>query len=146
MSDHPALTWLRSHPRLVAVLGSLLISAYFLARGDAPNDDAYTYVRVADVLLHNGVEAAFQHYPWATYPVLFAHFALFGVDLFTAGLVLNALLFALLVGCFVSLVAELVRGWPQGQRDSALLLAVLVVLLYPQLNEFRTLLIRDVGF
>ena len=146
MIKHPALAWLRSHPSLVAVLGSLLVSAYFLAAGDAPNDDAYTYVRVADILLHEGVAAAFAHYPWATYPVLFAHLLPLGVDLFTAGLLLNALLYALLAYCFVQLVAQLAKDWPRAQRDSALLLATLVILLYPQLNEFRSMLIRDVGF
>jgi len=69
MLDHPALNWLRQHPRLFALIGSLLIAGYVLSLGERPNDDAYTYVRVADILLHDGLAAAYAYYPWATYSV-----------------------------------------------------------------------------
>ena len=59
MLDHPALNWLRQHPRLFALIGSLLIAGYVLSLGERPNDDAYTYVRVADILLHDGLAAAY---------------------------------------------------------------------------------------
>ncbi len=146
MPNHSALNWLRRHPKPVAVICSLLVSGYFLALGIAPNDDAYTYVRVADILLNDGLSAAYAHYPWATYSVLFAQLAPFGVNLFVAGLLFNALLYALLAYCFIELVSELTRAWPSEQRDSALLYAILTITLYPQLNEFRSMLIRDVGF
>ena len=63
MLDHPALNWLRQHPRLFALIGSLLIAGYVLSLGERPNDDAYTYVRVADILLHDGLAAAYAYYP-----------------------------------------------------------------------------------
>ena len=146
MLDHPALNWLRQHPRIFALMGSLLIAGYVLSLGEMPNDDAYTYVRVADIMLHEGLAAAYAHYPWATYPVLFAHFVLIDLDLFTAGRVLNALLYALLAVCFVSVAGELVRSAEPTRRSAILFLAAVTVLLYPQLNEYRSMLIRDVGY
>ncbi|MBL6753953.1 MAG: hypothetical protein ISP89_06715 [Pseudomonadales bacterium] len=146
MLDHPALNWLRQHPRIFALMGSLLIAGYVLSLGEMPNDDAYTYVRVADIMLHDGLAAAYAHYPWATYPVLFAHFVLIDLDLFTAGRVLNALLYALLAVCFVSVAGELVRSAEPTRRSAILFLAAVTVLLYPQLNEYRSMLIRDVGY
>lgn len=146
MLDHPALNWLRQHPRFFALIGSLLIAGYVLSLGERPNDDAYTYVRVADILLHDGFAAAYAYYPWATYSVLFAHFILIDLDLFTAGRVLNALLYSLLAVSFVSLSGELVRNADPRRRSSILFLAAVTVLLYPQLNEYRSMLIRDVGY
>ena len=146
MLDHPALNWLRQHPRLFALIGSLLIAGYVLSLGERPNDDAYTYVRVADILLHDGLAAAYAYYPWATYSVLFAHFILIDLDLFTGGRVLNALLYALLAVSFVSLAGELVRNAESQRRSAILFLAAVTVLLYPQLNEYRSMLIRDVGY
>ena len=146
MLDHPALNWLRQHPRFFALIGSLLIAGYVLSLGERPNDDAYTYVRVADILLHEGIAAAFAHYPWATYPVLFAHFILIDLDLFTSGRVLNALLYSLLAVSFVSITGELVRGTDFTRRSAIMFLAAVTVLLYPQLNEYRSMLIRDVGY
>ena len=146
MLDHPALNWLRQHPRILALMGSLLIAGYVLSLGEMPNDDAYTYVRVADIMLHDGLAAAYAHYPWATYPVLFAHFVLIDLDLFTAGRVLNALLYALLAVCFVSVAGELVRSAEPTRRSAILFLVAVTVLLYPQLNEYRSMLIRDVGY
>ena len=146
MLDHPALNWLRQHPRFFALIGSLLIAGYVLSLGERPNDDAYTYVRVADILLHDGVPAAYAYYPWATYSVLFAHFILIDLDLFTAGRVLNALLYSLLAVSFVSLTDELIRNADPRRRSAILFLAAVTVLLYPQLNEYRSMLIRDVGY
>lgn len=146
MLDHPALNWLRQHPRFFAMIGSLLIAGYVLSLGERPNDDAYTYVRVADILLHDGFAAAYAYYPWATYSVLFAHFILIDLDLFTAGRVLNALLYSLLTVSFISLAGELVRNAESQRRGTILFLAAVTVLLYPQLNEYRSMLIRDVGY
>ena len=146
MLDHPALNWLRQHPRIFVLIGSLLIAGYVLSLGERPNDDAYTYVRVADILLHDGLAAAYAYYPWATYSVVFAHFVLLDLDLFTAGRLLNALLYALLAVSFVAVACELVRNADPKRRSAILFLAAVTVLLYPQLNEYRSMLIRDVGY
>ena len=147
MLDHPALNWLRQHPRFFALIGSVLIAGYVLSLGERPNDDAYTYVRVADILLHDGLAAAYAYYPWATYSVLFAHFILIDLDLFTAGRVLNALLYALLAVSFV-VARRRTRSQCRAPAPTARFCFSprSPCLLYPQLNEYRSMLIRDVGY
>jgi hypothetical protein len=63
MLQHPALNWLTARPLLLALLGSLAAAGLVFMRGEALNDDAFTYVRVADLFLHEGLGAAFAHYP-----------------------------------------------------------------------------------
>lgn len=132
--------WRQLDIRIYAVIASLVISAFTLAFPDSPNDDAYTYIKTAEIFLNEGFSAAYQHYEWATYSILMGLVALLGIDLFSAGLLVNALLYAILVYCFVSIIKEI--------ADSKILLALaaISILVYPQLNEYRYLIIRDVGF
>ncbi len=139
-------SWLLSHPRLLAAVASLLAAALVFVQGEAVNNDAYTYVRVAELFLHDGVGAAFAHYPWASYSALLAHFVLLDIDLFSAGLLLNAFFYALSAVAFVGLCSALSSKWPERERNRALLFAVAVICVYPQLNEYRSMLLRDVGF
>ena len=132
--------WRQLDIRIYAVIASLLISAFTLAFPDTPNDDAYTYVKTAEVFLSDGFAAAYQHYEWASYSVLIGLVSSIGIDLLTAGLFINALLYAILVYGFVSIVKEI------DDSKTVLFLAVVSILLYPQLNEYRYRIIRDVGF
>jgi hypothetical protein len=103
--------------------------------------DAFEYVRTAEIFLNEGVAAAYAYQPSATYSVLFGSLhQLTGLDLFAAAQVINALLFALLVYAFISLARE-VRA-----SERVTLLAAITILIFPQLNEYRYLLIRDIGF
>lgn len=130
----------RWDPKLVAVAASLLLSLFAWAMAVLPNDDAYVYVRTAEIYLQDGLAAAFEHYGWAGYSILIGELSRTGLGLFESATLINALLFALLVYAFVSLVALL-----DGSRLT-LGLAVLTILLYPELNEFRFFIIRDIGF
>lgn len=132
--------WSKSEIRLAAVLTSLLLSVYSFIFPELPNDDAYVYIRTAEIYLDQGLVAAFAHYGWAGYSILIALVSRLGLDLFTAAYLLNALFFALLVHAFVALIAEL------NERRRVLVLGALTVLLYPELNEFRWFIIRDIGF
>ncbi len=126
--------------RMIAVISSLLISIITILFPDTPNDDAYVYIKTAEIFLAEGTIAAFQHYAWASYSLLIAFVSQLGFSLFTSAFVINALFYALLVYSFLSIV-KLIDDSPQ-----VLILAALSVLLYPQLNEYRYLIIRDVGF
>jgi hypothetical protein len=132
--------WQRMDPRLLAVIASLLISLYTLLLPELPNDDAYTYMRTAELYLQDGINAAFNHYSWVTYPVLLAETSRLGLSLMQAGYLLNTAFFALLVFSYVSLIAEL------NSKRLVVMLGGLTVLLYPELNEFRYFLIRDVAY
>ena len=128
--------------RLSAVVASLLISlVIFLSPFPyTPNDDAYIYIRTADIFLNDGLAAAFQHYSWASFPVLIGLTSKLGLELFSAAYLINSIFYALLTFSFVSIVREM--------HDSrlVLVLSAIVILLYPQLNEYRTYVIRDTGF
>lgn len=139
MSD---MNWRQLDIRLYAVVASLVISGIIFLPPFAhtPNDDAFTYIRTADIFLNEGLAAAFQHYTWASYAVLIGLTSKLGIGLFPAAHLINALFYALLVFSFVSIAREM--------HTSRLLLALsaVVILVYPQLNEYRTYVIRDTGF
>ncbi|MEX0618205.1 MAG: hypothetical protein WDZ76_13905 [Pseudohongiellaceae bacterium] len=127
--------------RYFAVAASLLISVYRLLVSDAPNDDAFTYVRTAEIYLSNGLTAALEHYSWATYSIVIATLhQLLNIELLLAGRLLNAAFYVLLVFGFISIVREFT------DERRVLIFAALTVLLYPQLNEYRDLVLRDIGF
>jgi hypothetical protein len=125
--------------RLGAVGLSLLLSLWHALVNPIPNPDGFEYVRVAEVFLEQGLGAAFALYPSATYPVLIGLLQGAGLDPFVAGQVLNAAFYALLVNVFISLVLAI--------RDTRriALLAATVVLVFPQLNEYRFYMIRDIA-
>lgn len=127
--------------RYMAIAISLLLSAWHVLVNPMPNVDAFTYVRVANIFLAEGLSAAFDYYPSAVYPVLIAELHRFtGLELFASAHLLNALFFALLVYAFISLAMEV-----RNSRRLALLAAV-TILIFPQLNEYRYMLIRDIAF
>lgn len=135
-----AKNWQQWDIRLFAVLASLSLSVFAMAFASLPNDDAYTYIRTAEIFLEQGVSAAISHYTWAGYPILIGLVSLTGLSLFTSAYVLNALFFAILAYAFTGIVRCL--------DDSSRIawLAALTVLAYPELNEYRDMVVRDVGF
>jgi hypothetical protein len=135
-----ARNWQQWDIRLLAVLASLALAGFAAAFASLPNDDAYTYIRTAEIFLEQGVGAAISHYTWAGYPILIGLVSLTGLSLFASAYLLNALFFAILAYAFISIVRCL--------DDSGRItwLAALTVLVYPELNEYRDMVVRDVGF
>ena len=127
--------------RSAAILISLLLSAWHILVNPVPNTDAFDYLRTAHIYLDQGVAAAFQWYPSSTFPVMMGFLSqLTGIDLILAGQLINALLFAVLVYAFITLLLE-VRNTPR-----VALIAAVMILAFPTLNEYRYYLIRDFGF
>src|SRR5690554_229753 len=127
--------------RQATVLASVLLSLLAVLLDGSPNNDAYTYVRAAEIALDSGIPAAYQHYQWAHLSILLAGIhRVTGIDFFVAAWLFNAALFALLSVSFVNLVAAMTAS------RRVLWLAALCVLAYPHLNEFRSLIVRDIGF
>lgn len=130
----------RLDARVWAVAGSLLLSVYAGLTVSVPNDDAFLYVRTAEIFLDEGVGAAFEHFAWAGYSVLIGLAAATGIEFLTAAYVLNGLFFAVLAFAFVSICREF-------SEDRILLsLAALTILLFPEINEYRYQILRDAGF
>jgi len=132
--------WQNQDIRALAVIASLLISLVNFLFPGIPNDDAYVYFRTAEIFLSDGFTAASIHYSWPGYAVLLAIVSKLGISLHSSALLLNAMFYALITWTFVSIVKLL--------SDSKLVvgLAALSILLYPELNEFRVMVIRDTGF
>lgn len=136
------LTWRQLDIRLYAVFASLIISGIVMAFPEAhtPNDDAYKYIRTAEIFLDQGFAAAFQYYSWASYAILIGLTSKLGIELFTAAHLINALFFAVLTYAFISIVREI------NPTPDVIAFAAIVILVYPQLNEYRGYVIRDIGF
>lgn len=133
-------SWQDMDPRWLGVAGSILVSFYTLLLPEIPNDDAYVYLRTAQLYLDEGLTAALQHYSWPAYSILIAELSRLGTSLLATALLLNAAFYALLVYSFIAIVMLL-----DSSRRVAML-AVATILLYPELNEFRYMVLRDAGF
>ena len=133
-------TWQTLDVRWQAVVGSLLLSVYVLLFPQIPNDDAYVYFRTAEIFLSEGFAAASAHYSWPAYAILIAVISKLGFSLLTSALLINSFFYALLTFGFISLMMTL------SQSRSVILVAAVTVLVFPELNEFRFMVIRDTGF
>ncbi len=132
--------WQAQDIRWYAVIASLALSLLATVFADLPNDDAYVYFRTAELFLADGFAAARDHYSWPFYAVLIATLSKLGFSLLTSAMLLNAVFFALITWVFITIVMQLAPSKPIA------IFAAATILLYPELNEFRAMVIRDAGF
>ena len=125
--------------RIIGVLISLLVSCFTILNPSLPNDDAYSYIRIAEIALNEGINASWQYYSWASYPLLIAFVSNLGTDLITAAHIVNAFFLSLLVYSYISIVSFL------NASKSVSILAATCILLFPTLNELRFDIIRDIA-
>ncbi len=125
--------------RVIGVFISLLVSCFTILNQGLPNDDAYSYIRIAEIALNEGVSASWQYYSWASYSLLIAFVSKLGTDLITAAHIVNAFFLSLLVYSYISIVSFL------NTSKSVSILAVTCILLFPTLNELRFDIIRDIA-
>ena len=133
-------TWQHWDVRYLAVFASLLLSGFSTLNASLPNDDAYTYLRAAQIFLDDGVSAAISHYTWAGYPILIGVASMSGLSLLEAAYALNAVFFSVLVFSYISIVQRIDKARLVAQLGAATVLA------YPELNEYRDMIIRDIGY
>ena len=95
--------WKKLDIRYTAVIASLLLSSFSTLTASLPNDDAYTYIRTAEIFLDDGVSAAISHYTWAGYPILIGAASMFGLSLLEAAYALNTIFYSRYYGfsCFI---------------------------------------------
>jgi len=133
--------WRQMDIRYYAIATSLLLSLYTALTRATPNFDAFTYLRAAEIYLQDGLAASSAYYPWAIYPTLIAELHAFsGMDMLNAAQIWNALFYALLTWAFITVTRE----FDKSRRLS--IIAAACILLYPQLNEYRPYIIRDIGY
>ena len=121
----------------MVVFLSLAVSAWRVYQDNVINDDAVVYLEAAEVFASGG----WTWHGWPLYALLIAmvHWAT-GLGLESAAHVVNAGLYALVAVFFVRLVQVLSED---GQVTAV---AAIVVLLYPGLNDYRSMIIRDPGY
>lgn len=134
------MAWRYWDIRYLAVIASLLLSGLSALNASLPNDDAYTYLRTAEIFLNDGIGAAISHYTWAGYPILIGITSLTGLSLLQAAYTLNAIFYGLLVFSYISIVRQI------DNSKLTAYLGALTVLAYPELNEYRDMVIRDIGY
>lgn len=129
----------RSGPVVATYVGSLLLSLAAHARGDLIGRDGILYVETARAFLDLGLWAPHPGIDWQFFSLLMAGLsALTGLDLATAGNLLNAFLLAGACALAVAMVRQ--------RMPEAAWVAALVALAMPGYNGYRDDLIREHGF
>ena len=124
-----------------AVVASLAFSWCAYLADPLLNPDGILYLRAAEAFLSDGVEGAFGLYEWPAFSIAVGVLHQFsGISLPIAAHALNAVLVSVLVVAFISLCRE------AGADRLTQALAAVVILVHPELNEDRNLVIRDFGF
>jgi hypothetical protein len=126
---------------LMAVLVSCLFSFYSIISNPLLNNDAFGYLRAAEIFNTSGIGAVLDQYGWYGYSILIAladHVLPGG--LVASAHILNTLSYALLIFAFVKICTE----YQDSKRVE--FFAALTILCFPLLNEMRYFLIRDFAF
>ena len=125
-------------------LASLLISVWCVLTNDVINDDGILYVHTARLFAEGNATVALDAMGssrWPFYPWLIAVSGQsFGIDLEWAAHALNAIALAIAAIFFLAIIREL-----RPQR-TILILAALIFLIFPTVNEYRDQIIRDQGY
>ena len=120
---------------------SILFSILELLPANPIDTDALYYVRAGQAYLQGGVHAALLMYRWPFFSILSAWLTqLTGFEIQTSLHVINTLLQAMIVVCFIALVKQL------GADARTQRFAALVILIYPFLNYIRVYATRDSGY
>jgi hypothetical protein len=142
MSERPDDS--RRHERLIGlagVLASIAASLVHLHFDPLPNPDAITYLLAAQAWLDHGYAAAAAIYPSPNYSVAIAWLhSVTGWSLLTSAHVLDAVILAALV------VALQRLGRAAGASLRAQVIIVALAILLPELNGYRSFVLRDFGY
>ena len=127
--------------RWAAVLCSLILTFIVVSQDHMPNDDGVLYLLSAEQFAEGEWSKALQLYDWPLYGTLIASVhVLSGMGIETSAYALNGLLQAVLVFVFLGVVSAL-----GGDRKTVLAASVLI-LIFPNLNEYRSEIIRGHGY
>lgn len=132
--------WQQVDVRYAAALASIVLSIFTLLVPQTLNDDSYLYLRTAEIFLADGLSSAFEYYSWASYSILIGLVSKLGISLVNSAFIVNAAFFSLLSFSFVNLIKSL------DDTQATLWIAAVCILFYPELSEYRYLIIRDVAF
>ena len=135
---------LRERPFLVLAIiaANIILSLWSVYNDPVINNDGVIYLALAQYFQQGEWQAAFDFYSWPYYSIFILAIAkLFFIDVESAAYLLNALLATSLTLAFVSIVAEL-----SAHDRRIVLIAALIILLFPSINKYRAFIIRDFGY
>ncbi len=134
----------RERPLLVIaiILANVILSAWCLTLDPVINFDGVTYISIAELFMRGEFSAALDHYSWPFYSLFIAGLAkLFMLSAETAALVFNTLMAISLTLAFVSVVGQL-----SNHNRRIILIAAVVIVLFPSISKYRSFVIRDFGY
>jgi len=137
------MSFVKDNPLLVVLtaLASMLLTLWAIRVDPIFNPDALIYLASAEEFLRGNINNGFAIYKWPFYPILIALIStIFGASVETAAYLLNGLLQVIAVIAFLACVKAL------GGNKRTLIIAAVLILLFPSLNKYRAFVIRDVGF
>lgn len=127
--------------RYIAILVSCFFSFIVIANSPIPNDDAFSYLKAAELFNEQGLNATLVTYGWYWYSVIIACLNnILPLGLMTTAHLVNMLSFALLVYAFITLATE------YKATNTVKFFAAVVILAYPTINEMRYFLVRDFAY
>lgn len=125
---------------IVAV--NIVLSLWCINADPIINNDAVTYLAIAQKLVDGLWNETFAYYSWPFYSILIAATAkLFSISVINAAYVLNTVFAVLLSFAFVAIVKDLSKN-----NRIVILIAVIVILFFPSINKYRSYIIRDFGY
>lgn len=140
IAPHQLLT---QHRRLclAAATVSVVLSLWALHVDPVVNNDGILYIEAAQYFSAGEWSAGFTVYKWPFYSFLVSAISIVtGLAAGHSAYLLNAALYVVLVLGFVAFVRAL------GGGSSAIWVAAAIALSHPVLNEFRSFIIRDIGY
>lgn len=125
----------------LAVALSAVFSAWIIYSDPVLNDDAFNYLRAAEVFSAQGLDTVLDRYGWYAYSVLIALFDnILPGGLPASAYLINTLCYMLMTWAFIALSRELD---PSPRRT---VIAAIVILGFPLINEMRDYIIRDAAY
>ncbi|MBX2847877.1 MAG: glycosyltransferase family 39 protein [Acidiferrobacterales bacterium] len=106
------------------------------------NNDAVTYLAIAQKLVDGVWNEAFTYYSWPFYSFFIAAFAnILSVEVLTAAYILNTVFAILISIAFVCIAQDL-----SDSNRAIIIIATLLILFFPSINKYRSFIIRDFGY
>lgn len=126
---------------VLAALGSVLLSVWAIHSDPVINIDGIRYLAAAEEFALGNFGNAMEIYKWPFYSAIIGFVQwVSGVDITLAAHIVNTLFSVACVTSFLACVHAL------GADRKTLIIAALIILLFPSLNKFRSFIIRDIGF
>lgn len=150
---------------LAVIVSNILLSAWCLSQDPIINNDGVTYIAIARLIVDGQWQLALEYYNWPYYPLLLASVSkLLLIDLELAAHGLNV--FFIIVLCFgfictvsvltsvpLSLSSSVPTSVPSKHNANTnknhqriVLIAALVIVLFPSITKYRSFIIRDFAY